>query len=87
MKLCESGLNMKLCESGLNINLHESGLKGKSGLNMKLWESGLKSKSELKSESGVKLHMVLKPMVIFFPWRLIFLKYSFYFKKIKVFFT
>jgi hypothetical protein len=49
MKLGESGLNMKLCETGL---------KNKSGLNMKLCESGLKSKSELKSESGVKVHMV-----------------------------
>ena len=29
---------------------------------MKLCESGL------KSESGVKVHMVLKPMVVFFPW-------------------
>jgi hypothetical protein len=50
MKLHESGLNMKLCESGL---------KSKSALNMKLCESGLKIKSELKSESGVKVHMVL----------------------------
>jgi hypothetical protein len=32
---------------------------------MKLCESGLKSK---KSESGVKVHMVLKPMVVFYPW-------------------
>ena len=44
---------MKLCESGLNV---------------KLCESGLKSKSELKSESGVNVHMILKPMVVFFPW-------------------
>jgi hypothetical protein len=29
---------------------------------MKLCESGL------KSESGVKVHMVLKHMVVFFPW-------------------
>ena len=43
---------MKLRESGLNMKLHES------GLNMKLCESGLKSKSELKSGSGVKVHMV-----------------------------
>ena len=52
MKLHESGLNMKLHESGLNIKLCES------GLNMKICESWLKSKIELKSESGVKVHMV-----------------------------
>jgi len=50
---------MKLCETRL---------KNKSGLNMKLCESGLKSKSEIKSESGVKVHMVLKPMVVSCPW-------------------